>query len=55
MAAYILEETRIPADIVPGARGEFSVWLDGQRVAGKSAQGFPQPDQVVARLKAALA
>ena len=54
MAAQILEQTQTTARIVPGARGEFTVWVDGNEVAGKSADGFPQTEQVVDRVRDAL-
>lgn len=41
MAALIKQETDLDTDVEPGGRGEFSVWLDGVKIAEKSRTGFP--------------
>ena len=47
MAALIKQETGIEAEVVPGARGEFSVWVNNKKVAEKSMKGFPSDDDIV--------
>ncbi len=54
MAALIKEKTGLDSDVVVGGRGEFTVWLDGTRLAQKDANGFPADDEVVAAVQAAL-
>ena len=41
MAALIKQEVNLDADLEPGGRGEFTVWLDGVKIAEKSRTGFP--------------
>ena len=41
MAALIKQATTIDPDLEPGGRGEFTVWVDGVKVAEKSRSGFP--------------
>jgi hypothetical protein len=53
VAALIKEKTGLETDVVEGGRGEFTVWLDGRRVAQKDANGFPSDDQVLASVQAA--
>jgi hypothetical protein len=53
VAALIKEKTGLESDLVEGGRGEFTVWLDGRRVAQKDADGFPSDDQVLAGVQAA--
>jgi len=48
VAALIKQETGIEPEVVPGARGEFSVWVDDKKVAEKTMRGFPSEPDVVA-------
>jgi predicted Rdx family selenoprotein len=41
VAALIKQEFDLDADLQPGGRGEFSVWLDAVKIAEKSRTGFP--------------
>jgi hypothetical protein len=54
VAALIEQETGAAAAVEPGGRGEFSVWVDGSKVAEKSSRGFPIDADVVAAVKQAL-
>ncbi|MDA1185217.1 MAG: hypothetical protein O2930_11310 [Acidobacteria bacterium] len=54
MAALIKQDSGIDPDIVTGARGEFTVWVDGTTVAKKSADGFPTDEEIVAAVRAAV-
>jgi len=40
--------------LVPGARGEFSVWVGHECVATKDANGFPTEEDVVAAVQRAV-
>jgi hypothetical protein len=40
--------------VEPGGRGEFSVWVDGTKVAEKSFRGFPAEAELLTTVKAAL-
>lgn len=54
MAAEITEKTGAPVALESGARGEFTVWVGEQVVARKTVDGFPQPEDVAARVQAQL-
>jgi hypothetical protein len=51
VAALIKEKTGLESDLVVGGRGEFTVWLDGKRVAQKDANGFPGDEEVLAAVQ----
>jgi predicted Rdx family selenoprotein len=55
VAALIKASLQLDADLEPGARGEFSVWVDGVKVAEKSRSGFPAEKAVVEAVSKALA
>lgn len=54
MAALIKKETGIDAEVTPGGRGEFSVWVGDTKVAEKTRTGFPAEDAVLAAVKEVL-
>jgi hypothetical protein len=54
VAALIKSATGLEPEIVEGARGEFTVWVDGKRVAEKTADGFPEDQQAVSAVKQAI-
>ena len=47
MADEINEELGLAATLVEGARGEFSVRVDGEIVIQKERESFPTPPQCV--------
>lgn len=47
MAAELKKELGIVADLAVGTPGEFTVWVDGQKVAEKDWRGFPEADDIV--------
>jgi len=53
VAALIKKKTGIDPEIVEGARGEFTVWVDDKRVAQKTADGFPTDEEAVAAVQQA--
>jgi hypothetical protein len=54
VAAVIEQETGAETELVEGGRGEFTVWVAGQKVAGKTTEGFPTEQQVLAAVRQAL-
>ena len=55
MAAQLKQELGVDADLVIGGSGEFTVWVGDKKVAEKSWGRFPEPEKVVAAVKAASA
>jgi hypothetical protein len=47
VAALIKQASGLEAELEAGSRGEFSVWVDGRKVAEKSLRGFPSEPDVV--------
>jgi hypothetical protein len=55
VAAAIKQETGVEPELVEGGRGEFTVWVGDQKVAGKTPEeGFPTEQQVLAAVRQAL-
>ena len=54
MAAVLEENLGEKAELVEGNRGEFTVWVGEERVAGKDAMGFPSEQDVLAAVRKAL-
>ena len=54
MAALIKQEAGVDTDVEPGGRGEFSVWVDGRKIAEKGMRGFPADAEVLKAVKHAL-
>ena len=50
----IKEQTGLDAEVAPGSRGEFSVWVNGRKIAQKDNKGFPEDAAVVAAVRDAL-
>ncbi len=40
--------------LTPGDRGEYTVWLDGKKIADKAGGNFPTEAEVVAAAKSAM-
>jgi predicted Rdx family selenoprotein len=55
VAALIKQEAGADTDLEPGNRGEFSVWVDGKKVAEKDHAGFPADTQLLQAVRSALA
>lgn len=47
-------DLHVPADIVEGKRGEFTVWVGDRKVSEKTASGFPPDDAIVDAVRRAL-
>jgi len=54
VAAEIKKATGIEAEVVEGNRGEFTVWVDQENVARKTADGFPSDQEAVSAVRRAL-
>lgn len=54
MAAELKRALGIDAKLEVGSSGEFTVWVDQQRVADKQGGQFPDPDDVVNKVAAAI-
>jgi hypothetical protein len=55
VAAQLKQVLGVEADLVVGGSGEFTVWVGEKKVAEKSWGRFPDPEKVVAAVKAASA
>jgi hypothetical protein len=54
VAAVLEESLGERAELLEGNRGEFTVWVGDDRVAGKDAIGFPSEQDVLAAVRTAL-
>jgi len=55
VAAQIKKDTGLDTQLEVGNPGEFTVWVDGTKVAEKLAGRFPEPRDVVAAVRTATA
>jgi predicted Rdx family selenoprotein len=54
VAALIKDALGADAEVVPGGRGEFTVWVDDKKVAEKTRSGFPAENVLVETVRKAL-
>jgi predicted Rdx family selenoprotein len=54
VAALIKDKLQADTAIEPGGRGEFTIWVDGVKVAEKSRSGFPSEPSLVETVSKAL-
>ena len=54
MAALIEKDAGGSVELIEGKRGEFTVWVGEELVAGKSADGFPSDQDAAAAVRRAL-
>jgi len=54
VAALIKQAIGVDAELVEGNRGEFTIWVGANQVAGKGASGFPSDEECVAAVRDAL-
>jgi hypothetical protein len=54
VAALIKQDLQLDTDLEPGGRGEFTVWVDGKKVAEKSRTGFPTEPALIEAIKHAV-
>ncbi len=51
MAAEIRGALGLESRLQPGDPGEFTVWVDGEKIADKSWFSFPRPEAVVQSIR----
>jgi hypothetical protein len=54
VAAQLSKENDVKVEIARGGLGEFSVFIDGQKVIDTNRFWYPAPGRVVARTRALL-
>ena len=54
MAAELKRQLGMESDLMVGNPGEFSVWIDGVKIADKQGGGFPPESSVVKAAQALL-
>ena len=54
MAALIKDKLGLDAELEPGGRGEFTVWVNGKKIAEKSRSGFPTEPAIIELVRKAL-
>jgi hypothetical protein len=54
VAAELKKALGVDANLEVGSSGEFTVWVDGAKVAEKKWGRFPAPDDVVQAVRANL-
>ena len=55
MAEELKRTLGIDAELIPGDRGEFTVWVGPTKVAQKQDHEFPTGEEAVRAVRAALA
>ena len=55
MAALIKDNLSLETDLESGGRGEFTIWVDGVKVAEKSRTGFPAEPAIIETIRKAIA
>ena len=54
MAAELKRKLSVDSTLIEGDRGEFTVWVDQNKVASKRGDDFPADAEVVDAVRAAL-
>jgi hypothetical protein len=54
VAAQLKEENNVETETVRGGLGEFSVWIDEQKVIDTNRLWYPTPGKIVKRVQALL-
>lgn len=52
MAAQLKQDLDVDAALVVGGSGEFTVWVDDTKIIEKHGGRFPEPQAVVAAVRA---
>ena len=55
MADVLKRELSLETKLVPGGTGEFTVWVNGTKVAEKGYDGFPTDSEVLQAARRAQA
>jgi hypothetical protein len=51
VAAQLKQDLGVDTELIVGGSGEFTVWVDGKKVAEKQWGNFPEPTAVVAAVR----
>ncbi len=51
MADLLQQEFGGEYQLKPGGTGEFTVWLEGDKLAEKTIDGFPSEDEILERVR----
>lgn len=51
MADLLKKEFGEDSKLEPGGTGEFTVWLDGEKMAEKTLDGFPTDEEILKRIR----
>jgi len=54
VAALIKQRLNQDTEVEPGGRGEFTVWVDGKKIAEKTRSGFPGDPAILESVTAVL-
>jgi hypothetical protein len=54
VAASIKDALGLDANIEPGGRGEFTIWLDDVKVSEKTRNGFPSEQAILDSISRAI-
>ena len=54
MAAQLKQQLDVDTQLVIGSPGEFTVWVDGDKVAEKAQGRFPEPSDVVTAVRSRI-
>ena len=54
MAEELKRELGVDADLIPGDRGEFTVWVGRTKVAEKQDHDFPTEEESVRAVRSAI-
>jgi hypothetical protein len=54
VAALIKDRLGVDAEVVPGGRGEFTVWVGPDLAAQKDGSAFPGDEQIVSAVETKL-
>jgi hypothetical protein len=54
VAGLLKEAFDLEVDLIPGNRGEFTVWLDGREVVTKTGDDFPPEHDIESAVHQAL-
>ncbi len=54
MAAAIQQALGVDSKLISGAKGEFTVRVDGRIVAQKSGDDFPSPERCLEQVRGAI-
>jgi hypothetical protein len=54
VAALIKERLNQETDLEPGGRSEFTVWVDGKKIAEKGRASFPGDPAILESVRSAL-